>query len=61
MDDPEVKSSCAVLGVEDQSVADKLAARLSNWVKLKRVMAWILLATCKFTDLIRKKAMFWSV
>ena len=55
MDDPEVKSSCAVLGAEDQSVADKLAARISNWVKLKRVMAWILLATCKFTDLIRKK------
>lgn len=55
MDDPEVKSSCAVLRVEDQTVADTLAARISNWVKLKRVMAWILLANCKFMDLIRKK------
>ena len=34
IDDPEVKSSCAVLGVEEQTVADTLATRMSNWVKM---------------------------
>eukprot|EP00794_Sanderia_malayensis_P013144 gene13144-14495_t len=54
-DDPEVKSSCAVLGIEEQTLANTLATQISNWVKIKRVMAWILLAVRKFMNLIRRK------
>ena len=55
IDDPEVKSRCAVLGVEEKTVADTLATRILNWVKMKRVMTWILLATCEFIALIKRK------
>eukprot|EP00794_Sanderia_malayensis_P020968 gene20968-23024_t len=40
---------------KEQTLANTLATRISNWVKMKRVMAWILLAVRKFMNLIRRK------
>eukprot|EP00794_Sanderia_malayensis_P004228 gene4228-4790_t len=53
-DDPEVKSSCAIFGVEEQTLANTLATRISSWVNMKREIAWILWAVRKFMNLIRR-------
>ena len=51
--DPEVKASCAVIEADDFSTVDRLASRISSWKKILKVMAWILLAKCKFMEMIR--------
>ncbi|PIK36136.1 hypothetical protein BSL78_27032 [Apostichopus japonicus] len=50
--DPEVKVSCASLRCEEPTVTDVLVTRISNWLTLRRVMAWVCLATKKFLKLI---------
>ena len=52
-DDPEIKVSCAVIETEEHSVIEELVLKTSTWIKLKKVMAWVLLAKVKFLSLIR--------
>ncbi|KAJ8017933.1 hypothetical protein HOLleu_44355 [Holothuria leucospilota] len=55
MNDPEVKVSCAALGMDEPTITDVLVARISSWWVLRRVMAWVILAKKKFLTLIDKK------
>ena len=48
-----MKVSCTVIETEEHSVIEELVLKTSTWIKLKKVMAWILLAKLKFLSLIR--------
>ncbi|XP_033118284.1 uncharacterized protein LOC117117910 [Anneissia japonica] len=54
--DVEMKSSCTIVEAGDKSVVDMLVSKISNWKKMKRVMAWVLIAKQKFLTKIRQNA-----